>query len=175
MSVKTYRGLAEDTQYPWRTQNMGRLLLVALADWQEALVEALRHAGFSNLSTTHMNLLRHIDLSGTRITEIAERARITKQAVGQLVVACAEQDLVRTVPDPTDGRAKMVVYTELGKSVILAQLNVLMRIDAELDRLLGVAGHQQLRQALPKFSELLKRSPTLAPEVTNRGRTRRKR
>jgi DNA-binding MarR family transcriptional regulator len=174
VKTKPYRGLAEDIQYPWRTENLGRLLLVALANWQEALVEGLREAGFSTLSTTHINLLRHIDLSGTRITEIAERARITKQAVGQLVVACAELDLVRTVCDPSDRRAKMVLYTELGKAVILAQLNVILRIDAELDKLLGAAEHQRLRRILAKFSELPKLLPAATVPAARPGPSKRR-
>lgn len=171
MSTSSYRGLDEDTQYPWRTENMGRLLLVATANWQEALVEGLRDAGFKNFSNTHMNLLRHIDLGGTRITEIAERARITKQAVGQLVMACVELDLVQTVPDPSDGRVKMVVYTELGKSVILAQLGVIRRLDVALDHLLGIEGHQQLRLTLAKLSELPKECKRLRVKAA-RARTR---
>src|SRR5690606_29555992 len=109
-----FRGLRDETTYPWRTSNLGRLFLMATINWQDALVQGLQEAGFPNVRSTHINLLRHIDLSGTRITEIAERAGITKQAVGQLVTACQKAGLVISAPDPDDRRAKVIMFTEQG-------------------------------------------------------------
>jgi DNA-binding MarR family transcriptional regulator len=100
-----------------------------------------------------MNLLRHLDLEGTRITEIADRARLSKQAIGQLVANCEAERLVRVVPDPKDRRAKIVVFSDLGKAVIDAERDVMARMDAELERLLGSRNFAELRRALMHLSE----------------------
>lgn len=150
---KLYRGLIKDRQPHFRTENLGRLLLMALTNWQDALVHGLRSEGHSSIRAAHINLLRHIDMDGTRVTEIAERAGVTKQAVGQLVGVCKDMNLVDTVPDPNDGRAKIVRFTEYGHSVILAQTAVFERIDAELETLLGPDAYEQMRQNLGKLAD----------------------
>jgi DNA-binding MarR family transcriptional regulator len=143
-----YRGLRKDRRHPWRNENLGRLLLAAVDNWQNALVRGLQEAGFRNFRGTHMHLLRYIDMGGTRITEIAERAGVTKQAIGKLIAACEKRDLVKTISDPTDGRAKIVLFTKQSRAVIMAERAVIRRIDAQLRSRLGGASFANLRASL---------------------------
>lgn len=147
------RGLRLDRRHPWRHENTGRLLLVSLGNWKDALVRGLQDKGFRGLRASHMNLLRHIDVGGTKITEIAERSGLSKQAVGQLLVDCVAAKLVKTVPHPSDRRAKVATFTSRGKAVIEAEREVMERIDGELEALLGAARYAELRRALTRFSE----------------------
>jgi DNA-binding MarR family transcriptional regulator len=146
--MSTYRGLHHDREHPWRTDNLGRLLLIALNVWQEELVRRLRQRGFRDVATTHMNLMRHVDMNGTRVTELSERAGVTKQAISQLVANCEANNFVVTKPDPTDGRAKLVLFTQVGRRVMLAQQAVLADLDRDLDTTLGAEEHRRLRLAL---------------------------
>lgn len=150
---RTIRGLKPDPQHPWRHENTGRLLLMAVINWQDILVRGLQKKGFRGFRASHMNVLRHIDLSGTRITEIADRSRQSKQAVGQLVATCETQKLVKTTSDPTDRRAKIVTFTDLGRAVIDAERDVMERMDAELKILLGEGNFGELRRSLLLLSE----------------------
>lgn len=152
-SEATARGLRPDQAHPWRHENIGRLLLSSLANWQDALVGGLQAKGFRRFRASHMNLLRHIDLAGTRITEIAQRSRLSKQAVGQLLVACEAQKLVKTVPDRSDRRAKIVTFTKLGRAVIDVERDVMEGIEAELRAVLGVEALAELRRSLTLLSE----------------------
>lgn len=149
----TTRGLKPDPQHPWRHDNIGRLLLASVINWQDVLVRGLQDKGFRRFRASHMNLLRHIDLGGTRITEIAGRSRLSKQAVGQLVANCEAQKLVKTVSDPTDRRAKIVTFTNLGRNVIDAERDVMEDMDAELKSFLGVEDFAGLRRTLALLSE----------------------
>lgn len=149
-----YRGLREDNRHPWRSENLGRLLLVAVDNWQNALVRGLQEAGFRNFRSTHMHLLRHIDMGGTRISEIAERAGVTKQAIGKLIAACEKRGLVKTIDDPTDGRAKIVLFTKQSREVILAERAVIARIDAQLRSRLGAKAFAGLRTSLTIIADL---------------------
>lgn len=152
-SARTTRGLRLDRAHPWRHENIGRLLLTGVTNWQDALVRGLQSKGFRKFRASHMNLLRHLDLEGTRITEIADRARLSKQAIGQLVASCEAERLVRIVPDPMDRRAKIVVFSDLGKAVIDAERDVMARMDAELEMLLGSRNFAELRRSLIRLSE----------------------
>lgn len=147
------RGLKLDPQHPWRHENIGRLLLSGVIHWQDVLVRGLQEKGFRRFRASHMNLLRHIDLGGTRISEIAERSRMSKQAVGQLLVSCEAEKLVKTISDPSDRRAKIVTFTNLGRAVIDAEREVMERIDAGLKRELGVQGLAELRASLSRLAE----------------------
>ena len=149
----TIRGLKPDPQHPWRHENIGRLLLASVINWQDVLVRGLQERGFRGFRASHMNVLRHIDLGGTRITEIAERSRLSKQAVGQLVTGCEAQKLVRTISDPTDRRAKMVTFTKRGRAVIDAERDVMERMDAEMKVLLGAGSFADLRRSLLLLSD----------------------
>jgi DNA-binding MarR family transcriptional regulator len=147
--------LRKDLDHPWRAENTGRLLLNALNDFQSALVVELRKAGFKDLRTAHMSLLRHLDANGTRITEIARRAGITKQAAGQLVADCEELKLVRTTLDPDDGRAKIVTFSERGRSIIIAERAIIEEIEQRFQSALGKETYSAMRVALEKLPECL--------------------
>jgi len=149
----TTRGLRADARHPWRHENTGRLLLMSVINWQDILVRGLQQKGFKKFRASHMNLLRHIDVEGTRITEIAERARLSKQAIGQLVASCRTEHLVKVVSDPRDRRAKVVAFTELGQAVIQAERQVMVDMDEKLKRLLSARGLRELQHALGRLSE----------------------
>ena len=150
---QTTRGLRPDKRHPWRHENTGRLLLMSVINWQDILVRGLQKKGFKKFRASHMNLLRHIDVEGTRITEIAERARLSKQAIGQLVASCRSEQLVKVVQDPTDRRAKIVVFTDLGQAVIQAERQVMIDMDERLRRLLSVRGLRELHRVLGRLAE----------------------
>jgi DNA-binding MarR family transcriptional regulator len=140
--------LRSDPKHPWREENLGRLLLIAVDNWQAALVRGLQKAGFRDLRDAHMHLLRYIDVDGTRITEIAERAGVTKQAIGKMIATCEKLNLVRTIADPNDGRAKIVAFTKQSRAVIVAEEAVIRRIDEQLRARLGSANFAKLRTSL---------------------------
>ena len=149
----TIRGLKADPQHPWRHENTGRLLLTSVINWQDVLVRGLQMKGFRAFRASHMNVLRHGVLGDPRPAEIADRSRMSKQAVGQLIAICETQKLVKTVSDATDRRAKIVTFTERGRAVIDAEREVMERMDADLQALLGMKGFGDLRHSLMLLSE----------------------
>lgn len=142
------RGLRSDLEHPWRHENLGRLLLASVINWQDVLVLGLQKKGFRNFRASHMNLLRHIDFEGTRISEIARRSRVSKQTVGELIAGCEAEKLVKVVPDTSDGRAKLVMFTGLGKSIIVAEREIMEKMDTQLAKVLGGERLAALREML---------------------------
>jgi len=170
-----YRGIRRDPRHPWRNENLGRLLLAALDRWQSALVQGLQEAGFPDFRYAHMSLLRYIDIGGTRLSEIAERAGVTKQAVGKLVAVCEALGLLEMAPDPSDGRAKIVSFTDQGRAVIVAERAVMEQIDAALAARLGRASFARLRETLAVLadSDVLDTAGRPAKQAERRGARRR--
>lgn len=92
---------------------------------------------FPEVRASHLAMMPHLDLEGTRATELARRMDITKQAVGQLVAELEQAGIVERVPDPTDGRARLVRFTDAGRAALLEGLGVLAGIDREVRAALG--------------------------------------
>ena len=104
----------------------------------------------------HLSLFPHIDLDeGTRITEMAARLGITKQAVGQLVDELVDMGAVQRVPDPEDARAKRVIFTAAGRQGMLSGLAHLSSLEPQLEEILGKRLLAKLREALLKLHDHL--------------------
>jgi len=98
----------------------------------EAITGGLRQRGF-DVRTTHSAVLTNIDVEGgTRPTVLAERASVTKQAIGEVVSDLEGKGLVHRVPDPEDGRAKLIRLTRKGHRLMAAAYDVIGEIEAAL-------------------------------------------
>lgn len=109
----------------WRSTHLGRLMGLALRRFDERVLHLMAHdanvpLALSNLAAreqvgaAHIHITRHLGLNGSRLTELAQSAGMSKQAMGDLVAQCEAWDLVRREPDPLDGRARRIVFTDTG-------------------------------------------------------------
>ena len=131
-----------------RGAHVGALLVAAERRFNEELVGALHRAGFADIRPGHGALFSNIDAEGTRATELASRARMTKQSMGELVADLEGKGYVERRPDPKDARAALVVLTERGRRVDAAADRVIGRIEAAYARELGPRRFAALRAAL---------------------------
>ena len=98
----------------WRHANVGRLLNNAVRRFEARVLELMSERGHVETRISHVNLTRNLDVEGTRLTELARRASMSKQAMGELVDQCAELGLVDRVADPNDRRARIIKFTPDG-------------------------------------------------------------
>jgi DNA-binding MarR family transcriptional regulator len=146
--------------------SVGQLLLKGARLLDERALERVNRAGPKvTLRPAHTSLLPHIDPQGTRLTELARRLGVTKQAAGQLVSDLEELEVVERVDDAEDGRAKLVRFTRTGLEAINHGLSVLRGIEAELEKVLGKVKMKQLHEALLVVVDELSR-----PEPAGEGR-----
>jgi DNA-binding MarR family transcriptional regulator len=131
-----------------RDQHIGRLLLQAQRAFNTQAIEKLRARGYEGLGVAHTALLPHLDLDGTRITVLAERAGMTKQGMGQLVADLERQGLVTRTPDPADGRATLVQFTDAGWTYLRDAHDIKKELELEYAEVLGVPGLAELRALL---------------------------
>jgi DNA-binding MarR family transcriptional regulator len=126
------------------------MLGVAWARLGHQIVAGVVTAGYP-LRPAHSGVFAHIDLDGTRLTELANRANITPQAMGELVDDLERRGYVRRVPDPGDRRAKLIVPTEIGYGCLQAAFDTIGGIEQGLEDLIGPRRLSQLRSTLARI------------------------
>jgi DNA-binding MarR family transcriptional regulator len=138
-----------------RWASLGRLLGFASGLFNYRVIEAVRALGFSDLRQSHSHLMRSMQLEGSRITALADRASITKQAMSGIVAEMEALGYVTTTVDPADGRAKLVTYTELGRQMVGAIVQSAEQVEGEYNRVLGERRAKQFRRSLEMLFEAL--------------------
>ncbi|MEU4644267.1 MarR family winged helix-turn-helix transcriptional regulator [Micromonospora sp. NPDC023814] len=138
---------------PFLPQLIGQAFNLILDQLHHHLVET----GHGDLRPTHyLNVFRFIDCDGTRPTILARRAGMTPQAMSELVGYLEQRDYVRRVPDPTDGRGRVVVYADRGTRAA----EVATRFFADLEARWGaVVGHDRLQDVTSALAQILNASP----------------
>jgi DNA-binding MarR family transcriptional regulator len=134
-----------------RRQYLGRLLQRAYRASADLAAQKLNERGHTGLSLATTVALTHLDLEGTRISVLAERAGMTKQSMGQVVAELESLGYVTRSPDSTDRRATRVQFTETGWRFLLDAAAVKQEIEAEYAALLGVEELDTLRALLEKL------------------------
>src|SRR5712691_8835254 len=109
------------------THNTADLLGRAWSRLGHQIVAGVIAAGYPQ-RPAHSGVFAHIDLDGTRLTELANRANMTPQAMGELVDDLEHLGYVRRVPDPSDRRAKLIVPTEVGYGCLQAAFDAISGI-----------------------------------------------
>lgn len=141
-----------------RERTLGHLLRRPYQILAERVYSELARRGFPEIRLAHGAVFRSISEEGSRITEMAERAQMTKQSMGALVEHLHERGYVSLRPDPTDGRAKLVHLTERGRAVQASAIEISREVEAAVSELMGETSHQQLRELLEKLNEGLQGS-----------------
>lgn len=110
--------------------------------------EILRERGYGDLRPMHLLVIERLSISQTRATELAENIGLTKQATGQILDRMEELGYVERVPDPADGRAKIVQLTDRGRQAARSLRSNAEETDEYWSEVLGPARYRQLRSAL---------------------------
>ena len=95
--------------------HLGVLLERGRRRLMDAMLDRFHAAGYADLREGHAPLFAFLPAAGTRLTDLAKRARITKQSMGELVSELESLGYVARGPDPSDGRAKVVRFTAKGR------------------------------------------------------------
>lgn len=137
-----------DPNEAWRTTHLGRLMGEALRRFDARVLALMAHdvqvpLALSNLATraqvsaAHVHITRHLDVAGTRPGVLAERAGMSKQAMGDLIAQCEAWGLVTRAADPHDARARVVRFTPDGLAWQQAFRSALAQAEAEFREAVG--------------------------------------
>lgn len=137
------------------------LMFIGFRAAEDRIVAAVAEAGYADITRAQGRLLAGIDLDGTRLVVLADRARIPKQTALALVNGLEVAGYVERVPDPSDGRARLIRLTARGRGVLPVAIAEEARIEAAWQALLGVRRMRALRSALWELA--LSADPHLHP------------
>jgi DNA-binding MarR family transcriptional regulator len=144
-----------------REISSGWLMFIGFRAAEDRIVAAVAEAGYGDITRAQGRLLAGIDLDGTRLVVLADRARIPKQTALALVNGLEAAGYVQRVPDPSDGRARLIRLTARGRGVLPIAIAEEARIEADWQALLGVRRMRALRRALWELA--LSADPNLRP------------
>jgi DNA-binding MarR family transcriptional regulator len=125
-----------------------RLLGVAFDEFADALAAKVEGAGFHDIRPGHGCVFGTIDPEGSRLTDLAERAGMTKQTVGEVTSDLERLGYLERVPDPLDGRAKIIRLTERGREAQAVGRRLIDEVEREWAERYGEERVAALRDAL---------------------------
>jgi DNA-binding MarR family transcriptional regulator len=120
----------------------------------ERRIQAGVNAAGHPVRPAHAAVFVNIDSEGTRLTDLAERALMTPQAMGELVDDLARRGYVERIPDPSDRRAKLIVLTDRGYDAVESAFATINGIEVALEAALGRTTLLRLRSALRRVVDL---------------------
>jgi len=134
--------------------NLGILLRDSFQEVVRRVSVGLAEAGFDDLRPAHTAVFQHIEAAGSRLTDLAERAQITKQSMGYLIDHLERCGYLERRPDPSDRRAALISLTDRGWEQVRAALRIIAAVEEEWAAELGQSRMQQLRELLGDLRQL---------------------
>lgn len=133
--------------------NLGRLLREPFQEMTEHVHARLAEQGHPQIRVAHGNVFQFLDDEGTRVSDLAARAQMTKQSMGELVAHLEAHGYVERVPDPGDGRAKLVRPTASGQAVYPLAVEAIAEVEARWAERIGEPKLRRLRALLEELSD----------------------
>jgi DNA-binding MarR family transcriptional regulator len=152
------RFVMSDESFTKKEQTLGFLLRFLYDALQMRVYGALAASGFPDVRAAHSAVFRHIGQTGSRVSDLAEKAGMTKQSMAYLVETLTEGGYVTVRPDPTDGRAKTVRLTARGQKVAKTLVRLSRHAEADFAKLLGAGKMATLRELLGDLVDALEPS-----------------
>jgi DNA-binding MarR family transcriptional regulator len=132
---------------------MRQLLLRASRIVNRQVVDGLQARGYAHLRSTHTTLLSNIDLAGGTVTAAADRAGVTKQAMGRLATELEDAGYIRVQTDPKDARARVLQLTKAGERLMLDSLEVMAELEHRYATMVGEDQMAAILRGLTAFVE----------------------
>ena len=135
-------------------QNLGLLCFYPHRAMEARVLAALVAAGFDDITLAQGRIAARIGRDGTRLTDLAEQALVTKQTAGHLVDQLERAGYVERVPDPTDARARLVRMAPRGEKALSVARRVEAEVESEWTAHLGEDATRCLREALTRLRKI---------------------
>jgi DNA-binding MarR family transcriptional regulator len=124
----------------------------------DELFAQLAEVGYADIRPAHGCVIGHIDEEGARLTALADRAGLTKQAVGEAVADLEQLGYVERVPDPDDGRAKIIKLTNRGVAATAEAAKIFGEMERRFAAEVGEKRFTEFRETLQRLYHLTRTS-----------------
>lgn len=134
---------------------LGVLCFIAFRDAETRVVQRLHDAGFDDVTVAQARVAARLAPEGSRMSDLAEQARVTKQTATALVDQLQRRGYVERAADPADQRARVVRLTDRGWAVCRVARAAQAETDAAWEAHLGARRTRALRDALEALREVV--------------------
>jgi DNA-binding MarR family transcriptional regulator len=134
--------------------DLGVLLFIPYRYTEDRIFRAIQGAGFDDWTLAQCRVFQRIASDGSRLTDLADQAQMSKQSAGVLVDQLQRLGYVRRVSDPTDGRARLIVLEQRGRRAAEVARATLDEILSEWEAYLGTRNFTLLQQILDQLREI---------------------
>lgn len=134
--------------------NLGVLLFVPYREMERRVFAALTAGGHAELTPAKARLVARIGTDGSRLTDLAAQAQVTKQTASTLADQLVRAGYLERVPDPTDGRARLFRLTPTGRSAADLANRTADKVQSEWISHLGKRAAADLRKTLTALREV---------------------
>lgn len=126
------------------SNNLSRLLREFSRDFERRIWRALESRGYRDIRPSHSAVFANLGMGAVRVTELAERAQVTQQAMGKMLKELERMGYVIRDVDSGDKRAKEIRLTERGVQLASDSLAVVEEVRAYYAHKIGQAEFEQL-------------------------------
>ena len=134
--------------------DLGVSLFIPYRYTEDRIFRALQDAGFDDWTLAQCRVFQRVAADGSRLTDLADQAQMSKQSAGVLVDQLEHRGYVRRVPDPTDGRARLIVIENRGRRAVEVAKATLDEILSEWKDYLGTRNFTLLQEILDQLREI---------------------
>ena len=145
---------AENGMDDARQVDLGVALFIPYRYMEDRIFRAIQNAGFDDWTLAQARVFQRIAADGSRLTDLADQVQMSKQSASVLVDQLERLGYVRRVPDPTDGRARLIVIEQRGRRAVEVAKVTLDEILSEWKAYLGTRNFTLLHQILDQLREI---------------------
>ena len=127
---------------------IGALLRMPFESVRDRMLAGLHERGFGDLVAAHLDVFQYPGPENQRPSELAKRARISKQALNYLLGELERMGYLERRQDAEDQRVKRVHLTKRGVAAVTAIREIVLEVEADWERQLGARRFAHLRDLL---------------------------
>ena len=131
-----------------RDVHLGRMLLKLERHFTRQVLQKLAADGIEDITLRHFVIIPYIDHKGIRAVDIARQVGITKQAVSKLVDELVQKGYLELKPDPTDGRASLVLMSEKGNEFLKLTIKYTQQVESQWSSQVGEKDFKTMKSAM---------------------------
>jgi DNA-binding MarR family transcriptional regulator len=143
--------------------HIGQLLVHLTRQFQTELYTRLVEAGIEGARVSHTHVTAYIKAEGSRLTDLATQARMTRPAMAELVDDLQRLGIVERKPDPTDRRAKLICLTDQGWAAMRTGHQIIADLEAHYAQLIGPHRFETMCQGMQALLDA-NSPPTIRPD-----------
>ncbi len=140
---------------PARKRALGRLIYIAYRHFNEWAQKKWKEDGWDDIRPEHLRLISIISLEPVSNNELAQRARVSKQAMSKMVNLLEEKGFIDVVPHPSDSRSKMISVSNEGVDFMTYFLGCSIELKEKYAKMIGKEKMEKLIDLLSELTECI--------------------